>query len=172
MGNENAMTGVAAGIAATLLVGGITLLHDSDTRTESNEQREVDIKSAIETEVKEEVRFADLSEKVRNIQQNVAHSVPHRLPQPLVLASDIFDQQFDFAATATVSTANECNRPVLIVTNLGDYAALDVSVVWIIQGHPITVAVPHKALRVNEEITSAIVPKLKPKTKVDGYLYS
>jgi len=174
MGNDGKQTGSdsASGLALLgILIAGLAFFHDWDTRKESNQWREEDTKSAEAAEFKEEVRYGDLSKEVKNIQKNVAQTVPRRLPQPLVLASDMFDQQFDFGAKASTGSAFiECNRPVLTVTNFGDYAALDVSVVWMIDGLPITVAVPHKALRVNEEITSAIVPKLKSNTKVKGFL--
>ena len=157
-----------------ILIAGLAFFHDWDTRKEGNQWREADTKSAEVAEVKEEVRFADLWGKVKNIQENVAQAVPRRFPQPPVIVRDFSDQQFDLVATARSSKSGaspgQSKRPVLTVTNLGDQAALDVPVVWMIAGHSITDAVPHTALRINEEITSTVVPKLKPNTKVDGYL--
>ena len=39
-----------------------------------------------------------------------------------------------------------------------------------IEGQPVTVAIPHVALRVGQEITTTTIPSIKPDTEVRGHL--
>ena len=178
MGNTESQSTTNSGFTLGLIaavIGGAALLHDWDSRQENTKWHGDDIKAAFEAEKVATERFSKLSGTVENIQKSVVSTIPRRQSQPLVFANAVNNERFELTKPSGKNsvgsgTALTAQSPVITIANFGDYSALDVSVVWMIEGQSRTVAIPNVALRVGQEISTTTIPFVQPNTEARGYL--